>query len=129
MFKQTYSGLRALAGLEACVPPWDVSVSHNVVEVLPRAVANELWPACAYKGRGEDARRAGGELLRLVRNAAGLDVSSEHEKVIAEDVEGDALDAVLAAVAAASAWQARFECPVSAAMSGEGWIYSAVRAQ
>jgi hypothetical protein len=57
--------------------------------------------------------------------ACRLQVSAGDEEVMLGDAEGDALDAVLAAVAAGAARQSGFGgVPAGVAASGEGWIYS-----
>ncbi len=100
MYRQTYWGLRALAGVDAPVPPWSFG-ERPVVEVFPRHV-----------------RRALGEDL-------GLTIRAEDRAVIAQDREDDALDAIHAAIAAGAALADGFaSAPPDAASSGEGWIYS-----
>ena len=52
-------------------------------------------------------------------------ISDQDEKEILDDSEGDALDALLAVLAAAAAKESAFNGPTAeAASSGEGWIYS-----
>ncbi len=100
MYRQTYWGLRMLAGLDAPIPPWSFG-ERSVVEVFPRHV-----------------RRALGRAL-------GLRIRPEDRAAIAQDREDDALDAVLAALAAGAALARGFVgAPPDAASSGEGWIYS-----
>ena len=100
MYRQTYWGLRTLADVDAPIPPW--SFGHRpVVEVFPRHV-----------------RRALGLDL-------GLRIGADDRAAIERDRDGDALDAVLAAVAAGAAHSHGFAgAPSDAASSGEGWIYS-----
>jgi hypothetical protein len=127
MYKQTYWGLRALAETPATVPPWSFVGDRIVVEVLPAAVARWLGCAATYKGRGEVANSQRKELLTRIAAATRMAVGPDDAKQIVEDEEGDACDAVLAALAAASAWAASFSgAPPSAAASGEGWIYTSV---
>ena len=96
-----------------------------VVEILPAHVARLLCPGCRYKGRTDDARAERQRLLDAAKAACRLVVSSENERAIVADQEGDALDAVLAAIAAGAAKQRGFVgAPPDAASSGEGWIYS-----
>lgn len=125
MFRQTYWGLRALARLNVPVLPWSPSGNRVVVEILPAHVAKSLCPGCRYKGRTEDARGERRRLLDAAKAACRLVVSAENEQMILSDHEGDALDAVLAAIAAGAAKQRGFVgAPPDAASSGEGWIYS-----
>lgn len=109
MYRQTYWGLCALSGVELPVPPWTCG-SAAVVEVFPRHVRRAL-------GGHADRRSA------LV--ATGLQFTPRDVATIVADAEGDALDAVLAAIAAGSALAGAFQgAPTHAATSGEGWIYS-----
>ncbi|MBL0276667.1 MAG: DUF429 domain-containing protein [Anaeromyxobacter sp.] len=127
MYKQTYWGLRALAETPATLPPWSFAGDRVVVEVLPAAVARWLGCTSTYKGRGEVAKNQRKDLLARLSSATGMAVGPDDAKQIVEDEEGDACDAVLAALAAASAWAASFSgAPPSAAASGEGWIYTSV---
>ena len=109
MYRQTYWGLRALSGIDAPIPPWSFG-KRPVIEVFPRhvrrALGAELTPSA--------------ELL-----ATGLTIAARDVATIVADREGDALDAVLAAVASGSALSRGFPgAPSLAATSGEGWIYS-----
>ncbi len=123
MYRQTYWGLRALAKVTCCIPPWSAqlrkSTRRAVVEVLPSDVARKIGvPA---KVTGDDRRRA---VTALERH--GITIAPRHQNVIISDRQGDALDAVFAAIAAASARASGFRSTggVQAAASGEGWIYS-----
>jgi hypothetical protein len=123
MYKQTYWGLRALGACRASFPPWKHSDRRRVVEVLPANVVQWLGGRVSYKGRGLDEKRW--EILGLVRASTDLDVSNNDILTIVSDAEGDALDALLAALAAASSWASAFAgAPPTAASSGEGWIFS-----
>ena len=128
MFRQTYWGLRALARLTIPILPWGPAGKRVVIEVLPADVAAALAPGCRYKGRTADARAERQRLLQAVVGTCRLTVATEDERSILEDDQGDAMDALLAAVAAASAQSGGFqEGPADAATSGEGWIYSVIR--
>jgi hypothetical protein len=125
MFRQTYWGLRALAAVILPVLPWSSSAERVVVEVLPAHVASVLCPGCRYKGPGSQASAERRRLLAAAVSAARLEVPAEAERVLLDDAEGDALDALLAALATAVARASNFAGPPSeAAESGEGWIYS-----
>jgi hypothetical protein len=60
-----------------------------------------------------------------VRSACRLWLSPQAEQAILADHEGDALDAVLAAIAAGAARQQGYSgASDEATLAGEGWIYS-----
>lgn len=123
MFRQTFWGLWALADLADSTPPWSKRATRNIVEVLPADVARKICPGCHYKEKGSDADRR--QIIRAMKNVCGVRVSTEQERLLAQDRCGDAIDSVLAAVGAASALATGFEgVPTFAASSGEGWIYS-----
>jgi hypothetical protein len=125
MFRQTYWGLRALAGVGLPILPWSGAAPRAVVEVLPAHVVSALCPGCRYKGRTPQATAERQRLLAALAGACRLGVPQQDEQAILGDAEGDALDAVLAAVAAAAAWHGGYAgVPSNAASSGEGWIYS-----
>lgn len=127
MYKQTYWGLRAMSGTTVTVPPWTFAGARVVVEVLPAAVAKWLGCATSYKGRGAEAERQRRGLVAQIRASTKMAVDDDDAKQIIDDEEGDACDAVLAALAASSAWAAAFAgAPPRAAATGEGWIYTAV---
>ncbi|AKF85865.1 hypothetical protein MFUL124B02_17775 [Myxococcus fulvus 124B02] len=123
MFRQTYWGLRALAGWRGAVPPWSTHPGPAAVEVLPAEVVRWLGLPKTYKGRDFDERRR--DILRRVRESTGLVISTSDQLTLVSDADGDALDALLAALSAASAWASGFSgAPASVVRSGEGWIYS-----
>jgi hypothetical protein len=125
MYRQTYWGLRALARLRLPILPWGPPGQRVVIEILPANVAMALCPGCRYKGRTEDAREARRQLLDAARASCRLMVPLAAEQAILADHEGDALDAVLAALAAGAAMRQGFSgVPADAAPSAEGWIYS-----
>jgi len=122
MFRQTYWGLVALARHREVPPPWKYGVRRNVVEVLPAQVARMIAPGRSYKERtGQAARRA---LVSEVERACRLSIADELRSVLIGDPDGDAIDAVLAAIAAGSARAYAFiGAPDSAVGTGEGWIF------
>ncbi|HET7856042.1 MAG TPA: hypothetical protein VFL41_06250 [Gaiellaceae bacterium] len=100
MYRLTYWGLRALASVEAPMPPWSFG-EGSVVEVFP------------------------GHVRRAIGGNFGLRIAPADRAAIARDHEGDARDAVLAALAAGASFENSFAgTPADAASSGEGWIYS-----
>jgi hypothetical protein len=125
MFRQTYWGLRALAGVRLAIPPWNEPAQRAVIEVLPAHVVSVLCRGCRYKGGTPEARSQRQRLLDVVVRACRLDLPPNHEKGMLDGHDGDAIDALLAAVAAGAAWQGGLGgVPSEAASSGEGWIYS-----
>jgi hypothetical protein len=125
MFRQTYWGVRALAGVGLPILPWSGPNPRAVIEVLPAHVAATLCAACRYKGRTPQAREERKRLLAALAGGCRLAVTEQDEEAILGDAEGDALDAVLAAVAAGAARHGGYAgVPQHAAGSGEGWIYS-----
>jgi hypothetical protein len=125
MFRQTYWGLRALASVRLPIPPWDEPARRAVVEVLPAHVVSVLCRGSRYKGAGTQARSQRQRLLVVLARDCRLGISPRDEEIMLDDSEGDALDAVLAAVAAGGAWQSGLNgVPLQAAASSEGWIYS-----
>jgi hypothetical protein len=117
MYRQTFWGLCALAPLARPVPPWRFG-EGAVVEILPADVARKLDVGDKLSDQGR--RRALGAL-----EAAGIKISMSDSNAVIADREGDALDAIFAAVAASCARADGFAgAPSRAAASGEGWIYS-----
>ncbi|NTX14006.1 DUF429 domain-containing protein [Myxococcus sp. CA056] len=123
MYKQTYWGLRALGSCRGAFPPWSTSPGPALVEVLPAEVVRWLGLPKTYKGRGFEERRR--EILRRVRASTDLLIPDSDLLTMVSDADGDALDALLAALSAASAWASGFTgAPPTSASTGEGWIYS-----
>lgn len=124
MFRQTYWGLASLSGLQASVPPWAHSATQNVVEVLPAQVARLIAPDCSFKEKGGPEERK--RVLAALRRWCRMEIPDSLEPALLNDRCGDAIDAVLAAIAAGSAWAQGFAgVPTRASVSGEGWIYLA----
>ncbi|HET8732487.1 MAG TPA: DUF429 domain-containing protein [Anaeromyxobacteraceae bacterium] len=120
-------GILAVAGTGAPVLPWDEPEAGQptIVEVHPPHVTRALAGVCGYRdddGKGRPAVRA--SLLRALRNAARLRFEMEDAAEIVGDGTGASLDAVLAAVAAASAAQGGFQQIPHDVPRSEGWIYS-----
>jgi hypothetical protein len=125
-YRGTFFGLVTLAQLDAAFPPWDSPQpgKPTVVEVHPAHVARVLCGTCSY--RDDDLNRSSirAAVLRTLRNAAKLEFEMEQAAQIVEDGEGEALDAVLSAVAAAAAAEAAFYGVPANVPRSEGWIYS-----
>ena len=123
MYRQTYWGLRALAGVTWPVPPWDDPGPRTLVEILPASVARSLVGRLAYKG-GTDAARAGrAAILAALGERYRFEADASQSAQLLGDPGGDSLDAVLGAV---GAWHARRVNFATGAkdLRGEGWIYA-----
>jgi hypothetical protein len=125
--RRAVSGIVALSRAEAAILPWDDPRpdTPTVVEVHPPHVPRALAGICAYRdadGAGLSGIRAG--ILRLLRGAARLRFEMEQAALVVGDGSGVHLDAVLAAVAAASAQAGNFVQVPHNVPRSEGWIYS-----
>ncbi len=128
-YRATFFGLCVLSRVDAAFPPWDAPQpgKPTLVEVWPEHVARAL---CGTRSYGDDPRdgvnRAStrAAVLRTLRNAAKLEFEMEQAAQIVEDERGDALEAVLAATAAAAAQEAGFDGVPPNVPRSEGWIYS-----
>ena len=127
--RRNFFGLVTLARLDAAFPPWDPPRPGvpTIVEVRPHHVARALFGVCDLRDEPrETAARASSRaaLLRTLRAAARLEFEMEVAAPVIQDPEGDSLDAVLSAVAAAAAWEAGFGGVPSNVPRCEGWIHS-----
>lgn len=127
--RRTFFGLITLARLTAAVPPWDPPRPGlaTVVEVRPHHVARTLCGVGPHRddkrdGTSRSSTRA--TILRTLRAAARLEFDMELAAPMVQDVEGDHLDAVLAAVGAAAAWAQGFTGVPANVPRCEGWIHS-----
>jgi len=127
--RSTLFGLCALAHADASFPPWDPPQAGRptVVEVRPHHVARALCGVPTYRDDERDgvsraSVRAG--ILRSLRASARLEFEMEQAAQIVEDPHGDHLDAVLAATAAAAAWEDGFQGVPPNVPRPEGWIHS-----
>jgi hypothetical protein len=128
-YRATFFGLCTLSRATASFPPWDPPEAGKptVVEVRPGHVARAVGGVCAYRdddrdGVNRSSTRAG--LLRTLRSAAKLEFEMEQAAQVVEDAGGAHLEAVLAAVAAAAAWEDGFQGVPSNVPRCEGWIHS-----
>lgn len=128
-YRQTFFGLCTLAHVAAAFPPWEPPQAGKptLVEVRPAHVARVVCGVCTHRdddrdGVSRSSRRAA--ILRTLRAAAKLEFEMEQAAQIVEDGKGDHLDAVLAAVGAAAAWQDGFQGVPSNVPRCEGWIHS-----
>ncbi len=130
LYRQTFFGLIVLARVgDVSFVPWDPpkATRPSLVEVRPEHVARVLCGACAYRDDARDGvSRAStrATVLRTLRSSARLEFEMEQAAQIVEDEEGEVLDAVLAATAAAAAQEDGFVGVPSNVPRSEGWIYS-----
>ncbi|MCC5828340.1 MAG: DUF429 domain-containing protein [Phycisphaeraceae bacterium] len=126
MFRQTYWGIRALTGIQMQIPPWNGvgdADKRSVVEVLPAHVARQFIPGIPYKGPSEAASQNRKLLLQGLVERYRLIITTNDKNLIIGDAEGDAMDALMAAIAAGAALESGFEgAPLG--LVQEGWIYS-----
>jgi hypothetical protein len=120
-------GVVALSGADVSFLPWDEPVAGKtrVIEVHPPHLPRVLAGICGYRdgeGQGRPALRAA--VLRTLRSAVRLRFEMEEAAEIVGDGTGATLDAVLGAVAAASASQGNFHQVPHDVPRSEGWIYS-----
>lgn len=126
-YRRTFFGLLALAQLDAVFLPWDnpKAGTPTVLEVYPPHVPRVLAGVCNYRdddGMSRPSVRAA--ILRILRSAVRLEFEMEQAAEIVEDGQGEALDAVLAALAAAAAQEDGFQQVPHNVARSEGWIYS-----
>jgi hypothetical protein len=129
MHRRTFFGLVTMARLEAAFPPWEPPRAGvpTVVEVRPHHVSRALCGVCVTRDddrTGGSAASVRAAVLRTLRAAARLEFEMELAAPVVQDGTGDALDAVLAAVGAASAWGAGFQGVPGNVPRCEGWIHS-----
>jgi hypothetical protein len=124
MFRQTWLGLTCLATLEeAAIAPWESSGTTVIVEVLPALIVRQdLGPVGGYKGRSGQALASRESLAIAIEKRVRLQPADKQQLI--DDVEGDAIDAVVAALAALRAHRQGFASPPG--HLDEGWIYGAV---
>jgi hypothetical protein len=127
--RRTFFGLVTLARLDAAMPPWEPPRpgAPIVVEVRPHHVTRTLCGVGPHRDDPRDgASRAStrAAILRTLRSAARLEFEMEVAAPIVQDAEGDTLDAVLGAVAAAAAWEGGFQGVPNNVPRCEGWIHS-----
>jgi hypothetical protein len=127
-YRRTFFGLVTLGRVDAATYlPWDVPEAGRptLVESYPPHLARALAGICSYRdddGVSRPSVRAA--VLRTLRTAARLEFEMEQAAQIVEDGPGMALDAVMAAVAAAAAQEGGFQQVPHNVPRSEGWIYS-----
>ena len=130
LYRQTYHGIADLlaplvaAGL-ATVGPMQAAVDGRawILETCPASVLKKLGLYRPYKGRAAALARSRGAILEaLVAHGALAKPVPKLRARLIEDRGGDALDAVIACLAAAAAAR-RKHPPASAAEMLEGKVY------
>jgi hypothetical protein len=91
-----------------------------IVEVLPASIARSLGSDGGYKGRSQRALAGRVALTAAIERLVALQ-EMQREQLVA-DIEGDAIDAVLAGLAALRAYRQGFAAPPRPVFD-EGWIY------
>jgi len=131
VFRQTYFGIRdVLAPLiqtnTACILPMEQPVDGKawVIEICPASTLKKEHFGSPYKGRTHNRRAARRRILKFLEEHFHLMVSADAMRsAIIDDVGGDALDSVLAALAVFKAYRNSFNIDVSFPYQIEGWIY------
>jgi len=108
LYRQTHHALRALLapliieGRATGAPMQEARDGLPIlIEACPASTLKRLDLYEAYKGRGEEKASVRERILASLSAAGRLRASSSDERVIVEDAGGDALDAVVAALASA----------------------------
>jgi hypothetical protein len=128
-YRATFFGLCTFASATAAFPPWDPPQpgKPTVVEVRAAHVARTVSGLCAWRDDDRDGvsrSKARATALRTLRVAAKLEFEMEQAAQVVEDRKGEHLEAVLAAVGAAAAWEGSFGGVPSNVPRCEGWIHS-----
>lgn len=128
LYRQTYYGIKEVLyplvkeGLACVLPvqearpgaPW-------LVEVCPAATLRAEGLYLPYKGRGREREKARGFILGALEEKGLVAVPKEIKETALRDSEGDAVDSILAALAA---WRAlgRLDAKYGGCRL-EGWVY------
>ena len=119
LFRQTYYGIRDV--LAPLVRAESVSVLPMMpaaagrpwlLEVCPASTLRLMGIAFRYKGRREGRREARQAILEVLRRTVPMLISAELHSVIVDDREGDALDSIVAAIAASRSLQGDLDRPL-----------------
>jgi len=128
---QTFYGIRDVLAAcartdEVCVRPMQEPASDDATrlcEIYPTATLASLsLPAQEYKEDDEHARDQRRTIVDGLEAATAIELADGVRNELVADAGGDALDAVVAALATYRAWQADFE-PDREYHSAEGHIY------
>lgn len=104
LYRQTYHGigevLVPLRASGACVLPFDAPIPHKIwlLEICPASLLKREKLYLSYKGKSDLQRQNRETIAREMASRTPFHWSVQMEKRALEDVEGDALDAVLAAI-------------------------------
>lgn len=130
LYRQTFHGirdvLRPLVELGAQVLPMMEAQPNALwlVEICPASTLKKEKLYLSYKGKS-DLQRANREtILREIKSRFGVETDAAMEKRMVDDTEGDALDAVLAALGTLRGLQQRDDLKARDAIDSlEGRVY------
>lgn len=111
LYRQTYHGIgEVLAPLRAsgaCVLPFDAPISQKIwlLEICPASLLKAEKLYLSYKGKSDLQRRNREIIAREMAARTPFEWNLEMEKRAIDDTEGDALDAILAAICTFNALQ------------------------
>lgn len=112
LYQQTYYGLRDLigpliAGRQASVLPLQRAAADRpwLIEICPAATLKQMQLYAPYKGRGAAARAQREVILKAVQSIGPVRLTPRLRSVMLDDPGGDALDSLIAALAAFQAWR------------------------
>ncbi len=107
LYRQTFYGLRDLIGpliadRVACALPMQRARSNVpwLIEICPASTLKQLNLYVAYKGRTADHCAARSAIVCSIQRQTPLKLSTPVRSAVIDDAEGDALDSVIAALAA-----------------------------
>jgi hypothetical protein len=107
LYRQTYFGIRDLLTplvkeRQACVLPMQPARPDRawLLEICPASTLKQEGLKQSYKGRSTHHYEARARILDAIEKATPLQVPGSLRSLILEESEGDALDSVMAAVAA-----------------------------
>ena len=131
LFRQTYFGIRdVLATLikadTACILPMQQPLDGKawVLEICPASTLKRENLRMPYKGRAVGRRAARLKILQAIEERLRLRVAtSVIRSKIVSDIGGDALDAVIAALATFKASRNTFALDAPCPYDIEGWVY------
>lgn len=131
VFRQTYFGIRdVLAPLvrtnTACILPFQEPLDGKpwVIEICPASTLNKEHVRAPYKGRTDHRKAARRRILESLEEKFRLRIAaSVLRSNIIGDMGGDALDSVIAALAASRAFRNSFHIDASLPYQIEGWVY------
>jgi hypothetical protein len=131
IFRQTYFGIRdVLAPLvrtdTACILPMQQALDGKawVMEICPASTLKKQHVSIPYKGRTDNHKAARRRILESLEQKLQLRIAAYATRSkITDDIGGDALDSVIAALAAFKAFRNSFALDTSTPYDREGWVY------